>query len=160
MGVSHLPVLRVKWARHPRSSTLSPRGCQGKGEPGLREGPVFLLVVWFCFPPHSLSGLASGCPCLRDSVLAALLGATPQCAPLPASFPLYPLRPLATLSVLKFPDDGPHLSGPPAASAPLSLSCHFSQEVFLDYPGWIRSPSWAPTVSCTSLCLGNGPLSD
>lgn len=95
-----------------------------------------------------------------DSVLTGLLGAVPQCALLPTAFPLPPVRPRVTLSVLKFPNNGPHLSGPPAASAPLSLSCHFSQEVFLDYPGWIGSPSWAPTVSCTSLCLGTGPLSD
>ena len=115
-------------------------------------GLVFLL--------SSLPHLASGCPCLMDSVLTGLLGAAPQCALLPTAFPLPPVRPRVTLSVLKFPNNGPHLSGPPAASAPLSLSCHFSQEVFLDYPGWIGSPSWAPTVSCTSLCLGTGPLSD
>lgn len=85
---------QVGQGHSPGAPALFPWGCQGKGEPGLREGPVFSCSrVWFCFLfLSSLSHLASGCPCLMDSVLAELLGA-PVCTAFTA-FPLHPLRPL------------------------------------------------------------------
>lgn len=127
---------------HPVPMGPAGCGCQGKGEPELREVPVFLLmVVWFCFSPQFTATLGIWLP-LSDGQCPDRVtgGRSPICTAAHClSFP--PVRPRVTLSVLRLPNDGPHLSGPPATSAPLSLSCHFSQEGFLDYPGWIGSTS-------------------
>lgn len=77
---------------HPVPMGPAGCGCQGEGEPGLREAPVFLLaVVCFYFLLSSMSALGIQLPLPAGQCPDRVTGGCSQCAPLPAAFPLHPL---------------------------------------------------------------------